>query len=227
MHYFLPYPATGARIYFSHGGIGTQGGGVLAPGSTRPAPQTDPPSPLLTTIATKTHMGAHSSGAFFIAVADTIDSGNVVLVTAPAVPSRSSNGGGGPVPVSDSTGLALTEYYVAFELDGRVHALAETVPTTPAAVGKTALNELATFSSPPREWFFITDFGTYQLKRRTPIETLLEILEATPASGDGSRDDLRACFQACGSPSPLSARSDRNGLPAGRGRIDMAATSSA
>ena len=172
-------------------------------------------------------MAAHGPGGILALVAKALQEAeaDVLLLTAPNVPTANNSGSNGA-----ALGLAnssLVENTTAIMVDGIVSALAEVTPPSsiPADAGRIALNELATpWSQPRRQWAVLTNQATHLVGRQRPIDTLYAILEAGGMSGDITRDDAKAFYNEC--VCRLFTRLDLLAYSCTR-HLGMAATSSA
>jgi nuclear pore complex protein Nup155 len=75
--------------------------------------------------------------------------------------------------------------------------MAEITPSAPGATvtGRTSLNELATQgTSPRREWVVLTDSGANVVVRQRPVDTLVDILEASALGSNGAQGEVGIFF---------------------------------
>lgn len=142
--------------------------------------------------------GRYSTGGLFLAANNRTEDIGVLFLAAPdntaSVQQSNSSavGQGSAQPTARFSEIAAT-----IEIGGQTWDMAEITPSAPgsAVSGKTSLNELATQgTSPRREWVVLTDSGANVVVRQRPVDTLVEVLEASALGNNGSHAEVGIFF---------------------------------
>lgn len=139
----------------------------------------------------------YSTGGLLLAANNRTEEIGVLFLAAPdntasAQQSNGASGAGASQPAQ-----RFSEIVATIEIGGQTWDMAEITPSAPGAAvaGRTSLNELATQgTSPRREWIVLTDSGANIIVRQRPVDTLVDVLEASALGSSGAQGEIGIFF---------------------------------